>query len=81
MMRQTGIRLGTERGAGVCQRCLWQGEGIVWILMWVEMGKVQLDGMSDTLARTEPCTERWMVSRIPSRSYGQHLEALGQLRV
>ena len=58
-----------------------EGEGTVWILMEVEMGKVQLDGMSDTLTRTEPCTERWMVSRIPSRSYGQHLEALEQSRV
>ena len=47
-----------------------EGEGTVWNLMWVEKGKVQLDGMSDTLARTEPCTERWMVSRIPSMSYG-----------
>ena len=49
--------------------------------VFVARRKVQLDGMSDTLARTEPCTERWMVSRIPSRSYGQDLEALGQSRV
>ena len=47
-----------------------EGEGTVWNLMWVEKGKVQLDGMSDTLARTEPRTERWMVYRIPSMSYG-----------